>query len=570
MTVSARPPSKVPFLLFSTLNRFRLFGLLVLSAAVVRYVYQAALSAEEVARRDAASSEIDWDRVEEDPEERMSIRWLGMPRAGGMEGGWIERQLEARFNVELTPVALDSKSYGTRKPLMFAGGDVPDVILESDPMVLQRDAFHGFLLDIPYEVLKKHAPNYMRQVNEHGPIGWLYANWRGKNYGLPTWQQASWSVPGIWRADWLEAVGIHQVPETLEEFEEAFRRFREQDPNRSGRKDTYGLSGDGMSWWWASFQDVFGAYGVIPYGWMEREGELMWGGTLPEAKKALARLRRWYEQGWLDPEFVTDTYGSGRGLDRKILNGVIGYAAYYGNYHQFDASNPTGFSTVVQQLNPEARFVPGKFPAGPEGKRGGRVWGNGGWIIAFGRHLEDRPEKVIRILRMLDEMVADEELYLLTKYGKRGVHWDFRIPEGGGEHSGPSSGIVPLPPYDDPNQANRALLGFYNPGENAELLKKYMDHRQLEFNQTYRKTEWGIPDALGKPDVVPSGGMYIEDLRGLQMKVYAEIIRGDRPLDDFDQFVENWNQRGGDQMTREANALFRQRDEIYRRAGVLK
>jgi putative aldouronate transport system substrate-binding protein len=535
----------------------------VVLALTAWLLHRCALTEAEVARRDAAATAVDWAAVADNPGERLTIHWLGMPNPGGGEGSWIEQQLEDRFNVDLVPVCLDHKGYSTRKPLMFAAGDVPDVILENDPIVLQRDAFHGFLLDIPYEVLIEHAPHYVAQLNASGPIGWLYAYWNGKNYGLPTWGKMDWSVPGIWRADWLDNVGIEKVPETLDEMHEALRRFTFDDPDGNGIQDTYGFSGDAQSWWWASFQDIFGAYGVTPYDWQVKDGKVVWGGILPAAKEALGLLRQWYSEGLLDPEFVTDSYGSGKSLDRKILNGVIGYRAYSTYFPYFDPNNPTGMQNMLRRLNPDGQLITGKFPVGPEGKRGGRVWGNGGWIVAFGKHLKDQPEKVVRVLHMLDAMVADEDLYLATKYGERGVHWDYRLPA-----VGPSSGIVPLPPYDDANQARRAMLRFYNPGENIDFYMKYMDRRRLEFMQKHRNPKWSLTDALGKPDVVPSAAEYMGDLRGLQMTVYAEIIRGDKPLAAFDAFVEEWHRRGGEVMTEDANDMYQMRETIYRRVGV--
>jgi hypothetical protein len=52
------------------------------------------------------------------------------------------------------------------------------------------------------------------------------------------------------------------------------------------------------------------------------------------------------------------------------------------------------------------------------------------------------------------------------------------------------------------------------------------------------------------------------------MTVYAEIIRGDKSLEAFDAFVEEWHSRGGEVMTKEANDMYRMRETIYRQVGV--
>ncbi|MCY4604352.1 MAG: hypothetical protein OXE49_08990, partial [Gemmatimonadetes bacterium] len=84
----------------------------------------------------------------------------------------------------------------------------------------------------------------------------------------------------------------------------------------------------------------------------------------------------------------------------------------------------------------------------------------------------------------------------------------------------------------------------------------------------YQRTEWAQAGLFGKPDVVPSSIKHLRDLRNLQMTVYAEIVRGERTLDYFDDFVAEWTERGGAEMTQEAREIYKVREEIYRKVGV--
>ena len=56
-------------------------------------------------------------------------------------------------------------------------------------------------------------------------------------------------------------------------------------------------------------------------------------------------------------------------------------------------------------------------------------------------------------------------------------------------------------------------------------------------------------------------------LRELQNACYADIIRGARPLGDFEQFVRQWHALGGATMTREANDLKADMKWVYRQVG---
>jgi putative aldouronate transport system substrate-binding protein len=300
---------------------------------------------------------------------------------------------------------------------------------------------------------------------------------------------------------------------------------------------------------------------------MERDGRAVYGGILPETREALACLRSWYAEGIIDPEFLTDRYQ--QTIERKFQNGRIGYLYYTVSYWTFDVSEPKSMAGIMRQLNPQAVIAPGPFPSGPTGACGGRVWGSGGNIVAFGRHLEKDPAKVLRVLRIMDTVATDRDLYMATSRGLRGVHWDYRVPDTGEPDSGPAGGIVSLPPYDDANARARAVIGrFFNPCINPEFEDSLLPRRELEFRSTWNRTDWALTDLFGKPDVVPSASKYLADLRNRQMTVYAEIIRGSLPLSAFDEFTSEWLKRGGAQMTREANELLVAMEGIYRRVGV--
>ena len=75
-------------------------------------------------------------------------------------------------------------------------------------------------------------------------------------------------------------------------------------------------------------------------------------------------------------------------------------------------------------------------------------------------------------------------------------------------------------------------------------------------------------NVLGKSDVVPSSGRWLGDLVRYQMTFFIEIILGERDVGDFDAFVAEWRRRGGDVIEREANRMYQQMHEIYRRVKV--
>lgn len=530
----------------------------VLTTLIGTFLYMATPKGDRSAYEPIA---VDWDSVVDDLNQKLEISWLGKGR--GIEGGWIETMLEERFNVDFKPVFLTFEAFLRKKPLLFAGGQVPDVCFEP-PGHVKTDSHQGLLLELPYEVIKKYAPTYLAKVNDVDPTGWIPVNYNGKNYGLPlNYVKGLYPRPGLWRMDWLRNVGIEKVPETLDEWHAALRAFRYDDPNRSGKQDTYGMSGDMATSWYRSFPDIFLAFDVLPYEWVERDGKIVWGGCLPESKEALALIRQWREEDLIDPDFVIETAHS---VEQKFANGKTGYVDYEGRFGSLQLINPASYISCVKKLDPGAELAIAAFPIGPRGHRGGRIRGASGNALAFGAHLATEPEKVIRVLKMMEAFATDEALAINALLGKQGLHWDFQPPYGGAGR---------LPPYDDRYTGEREALGklasgsFFHPDTpHPTVMDKYEVQVARDFRDKYRRLEWARRDALGITEFVPRSEEFLQDLRRMQQIVFTEILRGDRELDYFDTFVKDWHAQGGAILVEEANKMSELRARIYRDAGA--
>ena len=276
------------------------------------------------------------------------------------------------------------------------------------------------------------------------------------NYGIPTWGSSlGYPVPGIWRMDWLRNVGIDKVPATLDEMYTALWKFRHEDPDGNGIQDTYGMCPNAQAWF-NVFGEVFGAYGIVPHGWMLRDGEVVWGGTRPEVKEILGLLRKWYDDGLIDPDFAIGQIKSSPMPYQKFVSGKTGYLFGQGSYGSFDKYNKASLVSVIAELQPGAEVVVGPFPAGPEGIRGGRVWSTAAHVFVFGKQVAAAPEKVVRMLKIFEALAVEEKLFVEVRMGQRGVHWEFDAERG----------LYHLPPYDDRNVASKHLttLSVDGPG----------------------------------------------------------------------------------------------------------
>lgn len=477
-------------------------------------------------------------------------------------GSWIERMLEERFQIRFIPLFLDPVAYSKTRPLKFIAGEIPDIFWDGDPLGVQSKARHGFVLEIPIPLILKHAPNYVKYVNTYAPEAWMYPSWGGRNWGLPTVipHARQPSFP-LWRKDWLDRVGIKKVPQTMEEYHEAFRRFTYNDPDGNGRNDTYGFSPP-VAHWSYYFVEFFAAEGVLPFDVQEVDGKMTWGGIRPEAREVLEMLRQWYAEGLINPDFVL---GQAAMSEQHLLDGKSGYLAMQG-YPAFSKVRQRSLHHRLIALHPEAELVPGEALAGSDGVQRVRVWGAGGHILQFSRHLSREPEKVIRVLKMLDTLVQEDALRLSALMGERGLHWDYS----------PERGTWSLEPYTEVRATREMLhpdayerLGFYMvSGLPPEQVRAYHSDAKRIILDRYARPEWGISNALGKSDVLAESAARLGDLRQLQQKFYTDLIRGIRPMEDFETFVRLWHERGGEALLKEAEDFVVRRNDLYHQLGV--
>ncbi|GIP38110.1 hypothetical protein J31TS4_13900 [Paenibacillus sp. J31TS4] len=473
-----------------------------------------------------------------------SIDWLTYQYGPVAEDAPVKRWLEARFNVRLNVWNLDVTKRGQMLGEKLSEGRIPDFMTVYSGSDLQKFARQGVIAGFTQQELETYMPHYKRLVDSCDPRLWEYVRYKGEYIGIPGINSDGvYSLATAWRQDWLERVGITKTPETLEEFEEAVYRFRNGDPNGNGLRDTHGMSKDGMI-------DVYGAYGVHPEMWTERGGELVWSGILPETRRALETLARWRQDGVIDPEWAAGENNGGYwAVSHAFVNGRIGVTTHGSYYHWLpasgDGSSSGGDNTklLAEATGGRGRIALGPPPVGPEGKFGNSTPGLvGGSYMAFGQQAE--PEKRHRIMQIWDALYSDYSFFLRAKFGEEGVHYE--IGEDG-------YSIVMKEGFRDPvEQARIGAHITFTPFAQPEFLKKQQNPELLALKaRLFQFPGAGYENAVKSP--LPSEGLYQASLLELQRDMFAAIIDGKKPLTEFDRFVAEWKQGGGEQLTREAN-----------------
>lgn len=502
-----------------------------------------------------------------DTDETLSISWLGFPGlAGAVEGLPSELLIEDRFNVEITPIFAENSNYNDKKNALLQSGEIPDLIYEMDPMFHFADARDEYLLELPYAAIKKYAPSLYAQISEQGPAAWAYSYYEGKNYGMPNLNHSHVVNPtSMYRADWLKKVG-KEVPTTLDELHDVLYAFVNDDPDGNGKDDTYGYSL--MSTYYPYyFQEIFGAYGLLPFNWQEVDGEIIYGGLRPETETALQLLADWYKDGIIYPAFVeldknaTDLFKSGK-------------SGYHVSGGYLDETNKTSTVSVTKELNPKAEVISAAIVKGPDGKSGVGGWGYGAHTVAFGANGEDAPKKATRLLKMFETMYNDDELLKEIRIGKEGEVYTLVDENTKGKSvyaitpEYAASGKLRLGGYEN----NFAGATFWSPiAPSKELYTSMLSNAYKAYEAKFAEPYNLMTDVFYKVDIVPSAPTYLEDLRNAQQALMAEIIKGEKPADQYiEEFTKIWESTGGPQLASEAKEQQEILAEIYKKVGIEK
>jgi len=108
----------------------------------------------------------------------------------------------------------------------------------------------------------------------------------------------------IYREDWLQNVGL-AVPKTLDELYTVLRAFTYNDPNKSGKQDTFGMN-------WCTYMGPFYALAVMhgaPNRFGDRNGKLTPWFEYDEFYEAMVYSKRLYDEKIINQDFAATSTG---------------------------------------------------------------------------------------------------------------------------------------------------------------------------------------------------------------------------------------------------------------------
>lgn len=308
--------------------------------------------------------------------------------------------IEDTFNIHLDVLPVDTATSESWNTFWIDG--YADIIVPYG---------YGQILPLLNEELCR--PIKVEWIQEYAPVIWdlllqvygdeetIMANltYKGEVYCIPYFYDntsISW-ITSI-RKDWMENVGITELPTTMDELEALLDAFVNNDPDQNGEKDTYAISDTQYGLW--NLPAYYGCSSALSFV-KDNDGKVTTYATNDGYKAYLAKLAEWYAKGYIDPEYITD----GRAEIRaKYAQGKLGI--YSDNPWWFEAGRgEVGPLQMVCANYPDLSFSDGfaffdNLPNEDDEKYVLSLYGNvqGQASIYFGYDCPD--EVVIRMMQL--------------------------------------------------------------------------------------------------------------------------------------------------------------------------
>ncbi|AGA57410.1 ABC-type sugar transport system, periplasmic component [Thermobacillus composti KWC4] len=216
----------------------------------------------------------------------------------------IAREIEKRTGIKVDFQVYSSATYQEKLRVTVASGKLPDIFHGLTAAELKKLGQQGAVVAINEYI--DMLPNFKKLYVEENP--WVIASYGDENGNIYTWpiydMQRDVNHGFMYRKDIFDKHGIQPWTNT-DEFYEALKKLKELYP------DSYPYASKTKE---AIFKDWAYGWGIgsasYPAYYDESDGTWKFAPTSEQHKDMLDLMKKMYNEGLLDPEFLTDTQDS--------------------------------------------------------------------------------------------------------------------------------------------------------------------------------------------------------------------------------------------------------------------
>ncbi len=342
---------------------------------------------------------------------------IAMPhidRITDLNTNWQTLQVENALGVNLEFITFPSADYSSKINLMIGGGDkLPDIIISNKAADIEAWTAEEIFVELDdYYQNPDYAKNINLASEDTGiDIPAILTNADGHIYSLPGFSQSvnQESAHRLWiYMPWLEAIG-KEMPTTTEEFYEVCKLACESDLNGNGKADEIALTGDGLEYWFAPLMNAFQFTGKHEEYVVVEDGTVKFAYTTEAWKEGLKYIRRFFEEGLIPKETLTQTSEQKNALlNNSGENQVSLIYPYYNPSSSVGEQWRLDHDCLMPLMGPEGEQNSYYVPTLPAKRAGISVDC-------------ENPEAAFLVC----DFLCSEEMGISARWGERGVNWDY-------------------------------------------------------------------------------------------------------------------------------------------------
>ncbi|WP_394011351.1 extracellular solute-binding protein [Anaerococcus cruorum] len=222
------------------------------------------------------------------------------------------KDYEEKTGIHMDITTPPQSEFKTKLNLDFASGDIPDVIYAGGPNTLNAAAevdygSQGLLAPLE-DLIPEYAPNFNKLMEENPEIKKSITTTDGHIYAIPHINEgptSKWIMGPVWyNGEWLDNLGVKDLPKTTDEFYDLMVRFKNEDPNGNGEADEIPISDvnfGGIRHW---FMPAFGLKG---WGVQVNDDKVSYSFTDPGFRGYLEFMHKLYAEGLIDQEIFSQS-----------------------------------------------------------------------------------------------------------------------------------------------------------------------------------------------------------------------------------------------------------------------
>ncbi|MFD0715829.1 extracellular solute-binding protein [Paenibacillus sp. GCM10027626] len=427
-------------------------------------------------------------------------------------------------------------SFETKKNLVFASGDLPDIFYGADLKAAEQVTYgsQGVLIPLESYIDGGYAPNLKKIFDENPDIRKSFTTPDGHIYALPFIDKAAvWYRGPMWyNGKFLKSLGVTELPKTTDELYAFLKRVKDEDANKNGKPDEIPLTSVKLDDLRMYFLGFWGIYDEVIY--VDKEHKVHYTPQQEGYKGYLTFLNRLWNENLLDHETFSQTD------DQKKAKGKNNRVALFNDYnaHFTLGGEPSPDNPLMTPVKSEIAGSPvyGMHPG---------ISKNGTFAISSSNPAPEATMRWIDYLYSYDgaTLFSQGPENLLWKYKNKETHEKEWLPVPGGGDRKEYRGTI-TPNY-----------GILTPGINLSELSKGL---RSEFDEWIDKENAEKLVPIGKapyPNVYltneeqSEASALLSDLNTYVKQMEAKFVTGQESLDNWDKYVNQVKKMGGDRLT---------------------